>query len=36
MNGPNPVSASNALHHGEPYSLVLHYALLMATMFACR
>ena len=30
MNGPNPVTASDALHHGNANSLVLHYALLLA------
>ena len=33
---PNIVTPSDALHHVEADSLVLHYALLMATTFACR
>ena len=31
MNGPNPVSASDALHHGEPYAFVFHYVPLIDT-----
>ena len=31
MNGPNPVSASDALHHCERYALVFHYVPLIDT-----